>query len=105
MPCLQVRFIRRDLWHVASRTVAPDSVIRNARVIDDGDVILQGEEIAQLAVVPLAPQMPAVGGGNQLCRDPDAIACAPHASFQHMGDAQCLGDPPDILLPAAKRER
>ena len=43
--------------------------------------------------------MPAVGGGDQLCRDPDALAGAPHAAFQHMGHVQCLGDLPDVLAP------
>jgi hypothetical protein len=49
--------------------------------------------------------MPAVGGGNQLRRDPDPIACPPHAPFQDVRHVQRLGNPADILLLAAKRER
>ncbi len=60
---------------------------------DDGlaDLVLQGEDVVELAVVALGPQMAAGGPVNQLSGDPHPAAGFAHAAFQDVADAQLPG--------------
>ncbi len=103
MPGPQVRLVRRQLRHVAPAVAdEPDAERRGNR---GGNLVLHRKDIAQLAVVALAPHVGAVGGRNQLGGHADAPAGAPHAAFQHVRDVECPGNPANVLLSAAERER
>ena len=47
------------------------------------DVVLHLEDIGQIAVVAVSPQMRAVGRVDELRRDTHAIARPPNRAFQH----------------------
>src|SRR6266850_7161457 len=49
--------------------------------------------------------MAAVGRGDELRGDADAIAGLAYAAFKDMRHAKRLSDPPDVGLPALERER
>ena len=57
-----------------------------------GDLVLQGEEVAHLAVEPLGPQMRVGCGVNQLGVDADLIARAAQAPLQHIAHAELAAD-------------
>ena len=57
-----------------------------------GDVVLQLENIEQLAIVSLRPQMGPLRGVDQLAGDPDRVGRLAHAAFQHISDAQLARD-------------
>ena len=59
-----------------------------------GDVFLNSEDVCEVAVVPLRPQMSAAGCLNKLSCNPNAIACSTNASFQHVANAKLA---PDLL--------
>src|SRR6516225_1474370 len=47
-----------------------------------GDLVLDGKDIGQFAVVAICPQMMASRCLDELCGDANAIAGAPHAAFE-----------------------
>ena len=51
------------------------------------DLILQGEDVLQWAVVALGPQVTAGGGVDQLRGDPHLLVRFLHAAFQHVAHA------------------
>ena len=59
---------------------------------DDGaaDLVLNGENVPQRAVVCLRPQVDARSRIDQLRRDPEAVAGAAHAAGEHGGRVQAL---------------
>jgi hypothetical protein len=62
---------------------------------------LDGEHISQIAIVGLCPQMRVGAGIDQLGVDPDAVASALHAAFEHMGDAELLADLAQVPFASA----
>ena len=70
-----------------------------------GDVVLDGEDVGQFAVVAFRPQVITVLGVNELCGDADASARPAHAAFEDGADAERFGDRRDVLFLAAERER
>src|SRR6516162_208998 len=58
-----------------------------------GDLVLYSEDVGQVAIVALGPEMPASGGFDQLCRHPHQVACLAHAALEHVAHAEL---PPDI---------
>ena len=104
VPGPQIRFVGRQRRHVARwrLTRQPDT-----ERLGNGlrDVVLEGEDIAHLPVVPLAPHVPAIRGRDQLGRDADASTRPPHAAFEHVRDVERLGNPPHVLVFAAECER
>ncbi len=60
------------------------------------DLILQLEDILQLAVVFFTPYVTAAVPVEQLGGDPQAFAATPHAAFKQIADAQLAGDPSDV---------
>ena len=61
-----------------------------------GDFVLNGENIFQLAVVALGPDMVARQTVNQLRRDTNALAGLANTAFEHIGHAQCPGNFADV---------
>jgi hypothetical protein len=60
------------------------------------DLVLDRENVVQLAVVPLSPAVGAGHGIDELRRDPDAVAAPPDAAFQHVTCAQLPADLSEI---------
>src|SRR5215470_893008 len=56
------------------------------------DVVLNGKDVRQLALVPFGPQVTAVSGSNQLRRHTNAVARLAHAAFEYVRDAKRLRD-------------
>ena len=56
------------------------------------DLILQGKDVFEWAIVALGPEMAAGGGVNQLRDNPHLIASLLHAAFQHVAHAQFFPD-------------
>ena len=61
-----------------------------------GDVVLDGEDVLQLAVVFLGPDVLAGLGVDQLAGDADAPARRPDAALQHVAHAEFAGDLPHV---------
>ena len=59
-----------------------------------GDLVLHRENVGEIAVVALGPDMIAGLGLDQLRGDPDAVAGFAHAAFEHIAHAQFA---PDLL--------
>ena len=57
-----------------------------------GDLALNGEDVSQIAIVYLCPKMRVCPGVNQLCVYAHTVAGALHAAFEHMRNAEFLGD-------------
>ena len=57
-----------------------------------GHLILDGEDVLQLAVVPLRPDVLVFDGVDQLRGDPDARAGPAHRSLDHIAHAELLAD-------------
>lgn len=64
------------------------------QLLDDGvrNFILDGEDVGQVAIEALRPDVGAVGGGDQLGRDAHAGAGFAHAAFEQELDAEFLAD-------------
>jgi hypothetical protein len=56
------------------------------------DLVLQGEQITRVAIEPLGPEVRVGLGIDQLGVDPDLIARAPDAPFQHIAHAKLSTD-------------
>ena len=61
-----------------------------------GDLVLQGEQIAGVAVEPVRPQMRATIGIDQVSIGADLVTRAPDASFQQIAHAKVAAD---LALP------
>src|SRR6187401_18930 len=57
-----------------------------------GDLILHGEDVADLPVVPFCPVMGTCGCVNELGTDSQSIATTAHAAFQHVTHAKLSRD-------------
>ncbi len=57
-----------------------------------GDPVLEVEHILDRAVELLRPEMRTGDAVDQLRRDPQPVAGAPHAAFEHVADAEVLRD-------------
>jgi hypothetical protein len=56
------------------------------------DLVLQGEQIARVAIEPLGPKMRIGCGIDQLGADADPVARSPDAPFQHVAHTQLAAD-------------
>src|SRR4029077_14825333 len=57
---------------------------------DEGDFVLDGENIVQGAVVTFGPEMRTVYCVDQLRRDPDAVPALANAALQNVSHAELL---------------
>ena len=69
-----------------------------------GHVILHGENVGQIPIEPLRPEMTVIGGVDELSRDPHALADFAHAALEHITDAKSLADLLDLDVPAFEGE-
>jgi hypothetical protein len=105
MPSLEHRLIRGQLRRVSRlRRLGGEPDLQRAR---DSlrDLVLNREDVRHLAIVPLGPDVAAVGRRDELCGDPDSVARLADAAFEHVGDAQHFGDLPDVIVLALECER
>ena len=75
--------------------------------VDDrgGDLVLQLEDVRDLAVVGLRPQVRTVGRPDQLGGDPERVAGFPDTALEHVVDAERLRDRRDVGVLVLERER
>src|SRR5438105_2840183 len=66
----------------------------NLELLDDGvgDFVLNGENIGQIAIEALGPDVAAILAVNELSSYPHARSNLPHASFQDKSNAKLLAD-------------
>ena len=58
-----------------------------------GDLVLNSENIDQIAVVSFSPQMVAGNDLDELGRDANAVPRTTHTAFQHIANAEFMCDP------------
>jgi hypothetical protein len=68
------------------------------------DLVLDGEDVLQLAVEGLRPELVAVGDVDQLDVDPDPVADLPDAALEHRADTELVADLANVDLLALKGE-
>jgi hypothetical protein len=68
------------------------------------DLVLEGEQVRDLAIIGLGPDVLAGGCVDQLRRDADAIAGAAHAAFHHVTSAELGAHPLQVAVAAAVLE-
>ena len=66
-----------------------------------GQLRLDGEDVADLAVEGLGPDMLIGAGADELAGHPHLVSGAAYAALKHIGDAQLRGDLPDGLRGVA----
>jgi hypothetical protein len=100
-----VRLVGGNFWRVArgwrgNREPA-------TKLIDDRrrDIVLHGEDVGQLAIVTLGPQVKAVRHVDELCRDPNPVPGPSDAAFENGVDGEGFRDPADWQLLSFERER
>ena len=64
------------------------------------DLVLNGEDVGKLTIVPLAPQAQAVSRADQLHGNADTRAGTPHCPLEHRCDAKPLRDGSEIAALA-----
>src|SRR5205085_5807969 len=69
------------------------------------DLVLNGEDIVELAIEVLRPEMKPVCGAHQLGGDPQVLSGFTHTAFQDMRDSQLRSDLPQIGVLAFENER
>src|SRR5262249_14875514 len=105
---LQVQAIGFDIAGIASG----DSLFLAGCELDpqgasdrQGYLLLNGEYVANLALVRFRPQVVSVGAVVQLRRDPQRVACSSYAAFQPRRDVELRADLPDVLSLPLEFER
>ena len=68
-------------------------------------LVLQGEDVRQVAVEPLGPEMPVHRRLGELNADPDPARGPAHAAPDDVSHAQLPGDRPDVGRPGCAEER
>ena len=63
---------------------------------DEGDFVLDGENVVDGAVIAFRPEVRAVVGVDQLRRDPDAVAALANAALQNVSHTKLLRRLTDI---------
>ena len=99
MPAHQVRLVRLHVLGVRAderlgrivQQFHPELVDHAAR-----DLVLHGEDVVELAVVPFRPELVAAGGVDELCGDTEARAGGAHAALEHGGDTELATDFADV---------
>src|SRR5512140_324954 len=81
---------RRDLGQGALLLRAE----RDPQGADDvaGDLLLDGEDVAELPVIGFGPEVEAAGGLDELDRDPEPVLGLPDAALENVVDAEGVAD-------------
>src|SRR5215470_5492134 len=81
-------------WFLAPRLL--DLGCDNARLDRGGnapgDLVLEGKDIGQFAIVAIRPQVVTSRRLDQLCGDAETIGGPPHAAFEHVAHAELATD-------------
>src|SRR6188472_3532680 len=94
LTCFQIYIIRLDVVGEAAGNDIPvtgrelEFQRRDDRV---RELVLEIEDVAEVAIVALSPEMKAGRSIDQLGIDPDAFSCSSGAAFQHVSDTQVFG--------------
>ena len=64
------------------------------------DLVLDGKDILEIAIVALGPKVAAAPGIDELRRHPDALASSPDAAFRKIAHAELPADLPQIQRAA-----
>ncbi len=97
--------------HVALGTLADDLGIgRQQRAPQRpdhlrGNVVLDGEDVVELAVVGVGPQVIAGACVDELRRHPNPVILAPHAALEDIRHAEPLANAAQVLVLALESER
>ena len=67
-----------------------------------GNFALNGEDVRDVAIVRLGPDMRVIARIDQLCAHPHFATCTSHTSFQDVGNAQRLRDIAQVSLRARR---
>ena len=70
-----------------------------------GELVLDGEDVVELSIVRLRPEVIAVRGIDELRHDSQLATLAADAPFQHRADGELLGDLEDAQVLAFEGER
>src|SRR5207244_7021873 len=83
-------------------TVVPYTTLFRSKLLSDflGNLALDGEQIVQIAIVLLGPDVRVRARVDQLRVHMKPGADSPDAALQHMGDSQLVTDLTHILLAA-----
>jgi hypothetical protein len=91
-PALQEKVISGRIRGAPRALVHPDrgGQLDSKRFHDrSGDLVLQRENVAQVAIEAFRPESDAAGRVGQANRNPRALAGLPHAPFEQGADADC----------------
>ena len=101
---LQIERVRLGIGRARLRRRAEQ---RDLELLDHvgRDLVLDREDVVELAVVGLRPQVRVGAGLDQLRRDPHRVARLAHRAFQHVRHVQRARDLRDPDLLAFERER
>jgi hypothetical protein len=91
--------------HRGQRIAFADSQLDPERLDDrPRDLLLHGEDVGQLAVIGLRPELVPILHTHELGRDPQAIAAPPHAALEHGADIQTPPHLPHVGVSALELE-
>ena len=102
---LQIRFVRIHARRVPCRRPLAGQLRLQHGGNRRRDLVLHGKDIGELAVPTLRPHRTAIGRIDQLGSHTNALPALPHASFEHVLDAELARDIADPRLPPFERER
>src|SRR4051812_22279566 len=98
MPRLQVGLISRQAGGVpfqCARELYPER--QGNRPCN---LLLDREDVRNLPVVPLRPNMSPVISGDQFGADAETPPCSPDTTLHNIGNPERMGNRPDVLLLA-----
>src|SRR5437763_17220487 len=86
------------IWVLTLRVpnLSCDNARRDRAGNASGDLVLDGKDVSQFAVVAIRPQMMASRCLDELCGDANAIAGASHTAFEHVAHAELAPDFADV---------
>src|SRR5437870_11176571 len=69
-----------------------------------GQLVFDHEDVPELAVVRLRPEMVSVRRVDELGSDPHGASLSPDTALEDTGDGQLLSDGPNTKIPSLERE-
>ena len=102
---LQVEIVRLEVLGGHDELVRVPAQPQLERIHDGArDLVLDREDVLELAVVGLGPEVVAVLHVDELRGDADPVADLAHAALEHRRHAELLADLPDVHLLPLERE-
>jgi hypothetical protein len=96
--------VRRPALHVGALLVRQRL---EPQRLDDGlrDLVLQREDVVQVPIVALRPDVPVGGAVDELRGYPHAAACLAYAALEHVADPEFASDLRHVDVAALVHER